>query len=452
MRWVNDEYERKLLAAVMLNADVWNNVQEEFDPKVFAVEEYRLIAKTIRELSIKDGKVPGVTTLSRHLRKQGITSKALEALAQEFFVPSEAPELLGMLHEMAKKRHTLQVLEGAVKEVSSSEAPAEEIAQTAQNALIGLLNDTHKKVSDWSDVLQRLMERQSKAQTGQLEEAIPLGLPILDGVIGGLVKSRQLVIGARSSMGKSALMMNMVRSVVSRGHRALIITPEQTDEEFAHRLLSCHSDIPASLIGRKLDPSMMDKFNDSLTDVYNLPIRFEDSPRPTVDYIKAVCRAEKARYPDLELICIDYLGEIKLEGARGQNTAWAVGEACSELRGLAKELNVAQIVVNQLNRGLEQRENKRPMMSDLRESGRIEEVADTILFLYRHGYYEPGFLGCDYGDWIVELQVGKARQSSGVGERVLAFFNRAYLRFQPVDPKIGAKYNEHFEKLQKRGG
>ena len=253
---------------------------------------------------------------------------------------------------------------------------------------------------------------------------------------------------------KSALAMNIIQAVAKKGKRTILFTPEQEDSEFAQRTLSSELDIPAGMFGQKMDEHFFGKFNDGLSTVHHWPIRIMDKPKPTIEQIKTVARAEKSRYPELDLMVIDYLGECDVQEHKYGGLQSATGRAVSELRGLAKELGVAQVLISQLNRSLESRDNKRPMMADLRETGRIEEVADTIVFLYRHGYYNQNFLGtpdapCTHGDGITEIHCAKNRQGNSAGRRILAQFNNTVMRFEPMEPRWAEKYTQAMKGGQK---
>lgn len=447
MRWINDEVESRLLASILLSSDSWHIISAKFDPEVFAIDEYKRIAALIKDMADK-GKEPSVTKIYVAARKQGLNTKEILNLDNPAF-KSEIKDLNELLIDLHRKRLVLTKLKEAVYTIEKGDQNTAEVVAIAQDALLSAFANERKDVQDWQDVLEELYENQLLAQEGKLDDAIPLGLDVLDGII-KLIRGQQVIIAARPSMGKSALAMNIIKNVVKSGRRSLLFTPEQRSYEFACRSLSAELDIPVSLFGHRMDDHYLNKLNDGLSSVHQFPLRIVDKPKPSIDHIKTIARAEKSRYPDLDLIVVDYLGECDVQEHKYGGMQQATGRAVSELRGLAKELNVGSVVLSQLNRGLEARENKRPFLSDLRESGRIEEVADTIIFLYRHGYYFPNFRGtpdepCTYADQITEVHCAKGRQSGSAGRRILTHFNNEFMRFETLEEKWVQIYKESIQ-------
>ncbi len=437
--WTDYEAERRLLANILLSKESWELVQEHFQTDVFAYPEMRAVADSIKEL-MDEGRKPSMTLVARRARKRDVEAKDLLRLTETIVINSEVPELWEYLHDLWRKRLALEKLQAAVSKIERGDGTTDEVLATAQDALLSAFEEEARGVKDWREVLEELHEIQELAQRNELEEAIPIGLPVLESIMGGLIKGRQYLVAGRPSMGKSALAMNIVKAVARNGRRCLVYSPEQQNREFAARALAAEGPIPAHRIGTKLRDDEYHAFSTSLTKAQEWPLRMVDEPKPTIERIKQLARAEKARHPNLELIVIDYLGECDVREEKHGGLQQATGKAVSELRGLAKELGVAQIVVSQLSRKLESRDDKRPMMSDLRESGRLEEVADAVMFLYRHGYYHPGFMGSDYGDQITEIKVGKDRQGGAAGKEVACRFSPEYMKFEPLDERWYGKY------------
>ncbi len=442
MRWINDEVERRLLSAIVLNRNSWHEISARFNPEAFATQELHDIAAIVAMLSRENKAITG-TAVYIEARKQGLDTKQLLAL-DEVTSSREVIELNNMLLDLHRRRQCLTKLKEAVSIIEHDvDMSTEDIIATAQSALLQAFETEQKDVENMQEVLEQVYEDQLQAQAGTLDEAIPLSLDSLDGLI-RLLKKKQVIIAARPSMGKSALAMNIIKDVVKRGRRVLLFTPEQSGKEFAVRALSAEADIPASKFGECMENEDFSKFQAGLSTAHQWPLRIVDRPRIKIETVKAITRSEKSRYPNLDLMVIDYLGECDVEEKTNGGLQQATGRAVSELRGLAKELDIAQIVVSQLSRSLESRENKRPQMSDLRETGRIEEVADSIIFLYRHGYYEP-FQDSNL-DGICEVHCAKERQGSNAGRRVLANLNRSYLRFEKPNLRWVETYVNHVRK------
>lgn len=460
MRWIDQGAELRLLGSILLRPDVWHLVQADFDPRIFTASDYREIAEIIHELGAQ-GKKPSATRVMMALRKTNDNASQLidtvVNAAESVFTTEEAGELMKILTDHWQKRHVQAQLQAATNAIATcdDDTPTEEILAKAQEALVSAFVDRgRQEIMPWMDVLQNLYAEFTEAQAGRAEIAYPFGLVELTRTIGGMRKKRMYLLAGRPSMGKSAVAMNIALHSAKQGRRSLIFTLEQSATEFAQRALSAHLKLPADRWSRYPwaddEKSVLDN---GLSKAMKWPINMVDIRRPTVDKVRMLARVAKAQHPDLSLIVLDYFQELRIDVGRGKNMANAIGDVASDLRALADELDVVLIVVSQLNRGVESRDNKRPMMSDLRESGRLEEVADTILLLYRHGYYEPWG---DEMDNICEIIVGKNRQGGGAGKTPLAYFDRQFMQLRDLTPQEGAQYSAWYQSAQKpksgRGG
>jgi replicative DNA helicase len=177
-----------------------------------------------------------------------------------------------------------------------------------------------------------------------------------------------------------------------------------------------------------------------------LSIKISDKRGLTADQICSIARVEKMRNPDLKWVAVDYATTIAFDPR--QPRYLAVGDAALKLRNLAEEIGVFVVLLSQLSRAVEARNDKRPTMADLRESGNLEEFADTVIFLYREGYYRPGFLDCPEGDWITEIEVTKNRQGGNAGKRTLALFEQPTMRWSNCPSDLAEKY---MKKVKRNG-
>lgn len=457
-RWVSHTIEQRVLGILALHPDKWDLVQADFDPQWFADPWHRQIAETMCAMALQGERVSPTLLAARLTKSVSSSDKLLDQLiaaADSVITAGELGRLVQALRDLYRKRHAYEQLTAAAKEIAEAdeEAPTEEILERAQAALVSaFINQGRGEILPWMDVLGQVHREWVDIQEGKAEVAYPLGLTGLTSLLGGLRRKRLYILAGRPSMGKSALAMNIVRAVSGlHGKRSLVCTLEQSASEFAQRAISAAVGLPADRWGRpKWSETEKDLLGDGLTKVAPWPIDVVDTYRPTVDKLKMLARVEKARHPDLALIVVDYLQEMAIGVSRGQNLATAIGDVVSELRALAGELDVALILVSQLSRHVEMRDNKRPMMADLRDSGRLEEVADTILFLYRPGYYTT--LGSEVLDNVTEINIAKNRQGGGAGKTTLAYFDRAIMRFEDLDDATQAQYLERLEAVEKRRG
>lgn len=450
-KWTSEVTERRLLGNLLKKPDLWHSVQADFRPDYFGKAIYRQLARTIQGLAT-DGNHISPTRVYATMAKAESKEVAqelfreLRQIVDDVLTPDELDSLMQLLQDQHQKRNVYYQLQTAMRKIeeSDSDISVGEILGIAQEALVGsLITHGKSEIRDWQDVLMDVHKEWALAQAGKTELAFETGLCNLTSAIGGLRKKRQYLLAARTSMGKSALAMHMAKALAKKGRRSLIFTLEQSNTEFAQRVLSSEAAIKLSQWDEFPWPEEdSERLPAVLSKTMDLPISLVDLRRPSVEDIKRLARVEKAKHPDLALIVIDYLQEIDIRVSPGKNFATAVGDVAADLRALAGELDVAEILVSQLNRDLEKRSGsvKRPDKAGLRDSGRLEEVADTILFLYRHGYYESD-MDAELQD-ITEVIIGKNRQGAGTGKKILVEFAGDIMLFYEPSQDRKTQYSQ----------
>jgi replicative DNA helicase len=226
------------------------------------------------------------------------------------------------------------------------------------------------------------MEARGSELTG-----LATGFRDLDRKLGGLQAANLVVVASRPSMGKSTLVSNIATNVAMTGGTVAIFSLEMSREEIVQRLLCSTGRVDSmKLRTGQLGPQLWQKVVHAASKMYQIPVYIDDSPQLTVTDIRAKSRRLR-RAHGLELIIIDYLQ--LMQGSARENRQQEIAEISRSLKNLARELDVPILAVSQLNRSLESREDKRPRLGDLRESGAIEQDADIVMFIYRHEYYHP---------------------------------------------------------------
>jgi replicative DNA helicase len=261
-------------------------------------------------------------------------------------------------------------------------------------------------------ILDAVLEHIQNVQDGQAPLALPTTFCAIDALIDGLYDEDLIVLAARPSMGKTSLLLGMAKGRAKTHNRPqLIFSCESRDLSLATRVLASEAHVASSDIrNARLDGEAMDRISGALHQIADLPIWIDDTPGLTIHEIRARARAFVAQHGKCD-IWVDYLQKIAMSvdgKGRSSERNEHVGEASSALKLLARELGVPVIALSQLSRNLESRANKRPMMSDLRESGQIEQDADVIMFIYRDEVYnadskEPG---------VAEIIVAKQREGA----------------------------------------
>ena len=270
------------------------------------------------------------------------------------------------------------------------------------------------------------------------------GYPQLDNMTTGLHEDELIILAARPAMGKTAFALNIAQNVAVRGDNqptVAIFSLEMGAESLVNRMLCAEGGINANhLRTGNLDTDEWDALWVAMGSLAGTNVYIDDTAGIKVPEIRAKCRRLKKRTGNLSSIVIDYLQLI--EGSNSENRQQEVSEISRQLKKLAKELSVPVIALSQLSRGVEQRQDKRPVMSDIRESGSIEQDADIVAFLYRDDYYtreqqEDGApqVGSDQEaeNSLSEVEVIIEKNRSGPRGTVKLLFNKAYNKFASVD-------------------
>jgi replicative DNA helicase len=257
---------------------------------------------------------------------------------------------------------------------------------------------------------------------GQLS-GVPTGFADLDAVTNGLHGGQMIVVAARPAIGKSTLGLDLARSAsIHHGLTSAIFSLEMSRNEIAMRLLSAEASIALNhLRSGTMSDADWQKLARKMASVSEAPLFIDDSPNMTMMEIRAKCRRLKQRH-DLRLVVIDYL-QLMSSGKKVESRQQEVSEFSRSLKLLAKELEVPVVAISQLNRGAEQRTDKKPMMSDLRESGSIEQDADMVLLLHREDAYERESPRAGEADFIL------AKHRNGPTANITVAFQGHYSRF-----------------------
>lgn len=435
--------EQRLLGNIIVQPEVWHEVAAEFKPELFSEPELRTIAQIMVDIT-RNGKRPSSTTLYREFQKRNIaiTPKDLANLVSTYVTAKETKALLEDLIDLYKRRTVYRSLMAALKNLEASDKPTDELIAEAQQAMIDAFSQTgNSDLKTMQDVCEALFIQQELIQQGNQPPIYPLKLAGLQNLVGGFEAGSINIIAARPSMGKTAFMLSEAIGWAQKGLPGVIFSLEQKDTQIGQRNLANVEEIPVSYLRSKLDEHYLDKFNTGLSKLRDLPIKISDRRGLTADQVCSLARLEKMRNPGLKWVAVDYLTCLKFDPRQPQHLA--VGDAVLKLRNLAEEIDVFVVLLSQLNRSVETRHNKRPTKADLRDSGNIEEYADSILFLYREGYYNPDFLGAEMGNWITEIEVAKNRQGGNDGKRTLAMFRQPYMQWYDCPSEWAEKYMDY---------
>ncbi len=423
--------ERAILGAVLINPESLGRAQESgLTDEHFYREPHRVLFRVFSELD-RDHKAIDLVTVAGRLE----TISKLDEIGGYSYLaglPASTPSVANLAHyvqvvlDKAQLRQLLTRAAEMTEEVFAGEKPAQEIIDGAERAIyeIGEVKLGRTLVPIAPIVVAAFETIKRRAEMPDDVVGMPTGFRDLDRKLGGLQNTDLVIIAARPAMGKTAFALNIAcRTALDAGAHVALFSLEMGSEQLAARLLSSESRVLAHRIktGRlhQDDWPMLIEASERL---HTAPIFLDDTPALSLAQLWSKCRRLKSE-KGLGLVMVDYLQLMKGTGKEGSREQEISGISRG-LKGLAKEFNVPVIALSQLNRGVEQRADKRPLMSDLRESGAIEQDADLIMFLYRDEVYNEN----TELKGIAEVLVRKHRHGD-TGD-VKLFWRGEYLRFE----------------------
>lgn len=412
------ESEESVLGAILLSVDALNEVMDKLDPDDFYVPAHEAIFEAVRTLYNTNQAIDAIT-VSEELRRSG----SLERVGGLGFVtrlldivPSAAnvEYYAGIVLEHSQRRQLIRA-GSAVTDLALR--LDDEIAAVLDRAEQTILGVAERKVGAGIHPIgplffSTLEQLEALEARGSDVTGLSTGFRDLDRKLTGLHPANLVIIAARPAMGKSALTANIATHVAVKERLPVaFFSLEMSKEEVAQRMLCSEARIDSmKLRTGQIGEAAWPRLTDAAGRLYDAPVFVDDSPVVTVTDIRAKCRRLKRQH-GLGLVVVDYLQ--LMQGAVRENRQQEIAEISRALKNLARELEVPIIAVSQLNRNLESRDNKRPRLGDLRESGSLEQDADIVMFIYRDEYYNPG--GDKQG--IAEVDVAKHRAgSTGVVE------------------------------------
>jgi len=441
--------EQSLLGGLMLENMAWEKVGDVVVEEDFYRRDHRLIFRAIAKLA--DESVPfDVVTLSEWLDKHGELS-GVGGLSYLATLANNTPSAANIkaYADIVRERSVLRQLIQVGTEISDSAfntegRPSDELLDNAERLVFKIAEQGAKNKGGFAsitnvltDVVDRIGElfEQDTTVTG-----LPTGWDDFDEKTSGFQPGDLVIVAGRPAMGKTTFSMNMAEYAAIKSEKPVaVFSMEMPAEQLARRMLSSLGRInQGKLRTGKLDDDDWPRLTAAVSLLSDKPLFIDDSPALSPNEVRSRCRRLAREHGQLGLVLIDYLQLMQVPGLKENRTA-EISEISRSLKGLAKELEVPVIALSQLNRGLEQRPNKRPVMSDLRESGAIEQDADIIIFIYRDEVYNPE--SPDKG--TAEIIIGKQRNGP-IGTVRLTFLGK-YTRFENFTPDMYGGGPEDFE-------
>lgn len=427
----NVEAERAVIGAMMLNADAIMVCSELLTSDEFYQQQYGIIFDALVEM-YKDGVGADLVTLQNKLREKEVTPElySVEYLGELLAsVPTSANVKFyaEIVHEKAVLRRLIRVSEQVTKDCYMDSQPLEDILEDTEKSVFDVIQQRGgSEFEPIRDVVLRTLDSIEKAakQKGNIT-GLETGFRDLDAKTAGLQKSDLILIAARPAMGKTAFVLNIAEYVALHSNSTIaLFSLEMSKEQLVKRMLAMNSMVDSQKIRTgDLEDDDWDKLVGSVRKIGNSNLVIDDTSGITASELRSKCRKLKMEQ-GLDLVIIDYLQLMTGAGKRKSDSRQQeISDISRSLKVMARELNVPVIALSQLSRAVESRPDKRPMLSDLRESGAIEQDADIVMFIYRDEYYNPD----SEKKGVAEVIVAKQR-SGPTGPVELAWLSQ-YTKF-----------------------
>ncbi|MGJ4728646.1 replicative DNA helicase [Luteimonas sp. SDU101] len=427
------EAEQAVLGGLMLAPDAFDRIADLLNDKDFYRRDHQLIYRAIRELAEKDRPFDAVT-LGEWFESNGLSEQvAGGAYLVELASTTPSAANIKAYAEIVRDKAVLrQLIEIGTEIVNDGFQPegreSAEILAKAEQQVFAIAEAGSRGRQDFTPINKAMAEAfdvlQTRHANGGGITGLPTGYTEFDQMTAGLQPTDLIILAARPAMGKTTFALNIAEYAAIKTKKAVaVFSMEMSASQLALRLISSNGRINATRLRTgQLEDEDWSRVTSAIRMIKETKIFIDDTPGLSPDVLRAKARRLKREH-DLGLIVIDYLQLMAVPG-NSENRATEISEISRSLKGLAKELNVPVIALSQLNRSLETRTDKRPVMADLRESGAIEQDADIIIFIYRDEYYNKEN-SPDKG--LAEIIIGKQR-SGPTGSVKLKFFGE-YTRF-----------------------
>ena len=452
----NIEAEQSVIGSILISNEIFDDVNTYLVSKNFYDPMHQKIFNAIEKL-IFSGMLANPITLKNYFENEKDKLNIPEYLVKitRFSTSNrQAIEYSKLIYDLFVKRELIKISENTIDLAKRNEIDnnGQKIIEQSEKSLFDLAEKGAfaSSLIKFDDALKMTIDMASSAYKN--EEGIvgvPTGLRDLDDRLGGLHKSDLVIIAGRPSMGKTALATNIAfnaaKKIQESGKKSSVafFSLEMSSEQLSTRILAEQSRIKSNDIRRgKISEDQFDKFLETSKNIADLPMFIDETPAISIAALSNRARRIK-RIHGLELVVVDYIQLMTAVNSRRDGRVQEISEITQGLKALAKELSVPVLALSQLSRAVEQRDNNKPQLADLRESGSIEQDADVVMFVYREAYYlerkEPRPATVEYAEWqakmgevsnMAEIIVGKQRH--GPTGNVFLEFEAMFTKFKDI--------------------
>jgi replicative DNA helicase len=459
----NLNIEKSVLSSILFEPSIFEDVYGEIAPEAFYLPAHGHIFTAMESLSMDDMPIDEEFIKKRLLGKNQFDEEVLLSILGTNPL-SNTKAYLGELKDLYNKRQLIKLTTEIKKVTLEADVSSEEALDIVQQKLYEINTDTSSK--DFKDAKQITEEtlakiKANKERGNSILTGLDTGFQNLNKQTSGFGDGDLIIIAARPAMGKTALTLNLALNMLKHGNGCAFFSLEMPAEQLMMRMLAAHASIPLQKIRvGDLDDNEWGKLTTSIEFMNKSKFFADDDGQLNIHKLRSKLRELKSKHPEVKLAIIDY---IQLMGGMGnKDRQLEVSEISRGIKMLARELEMPIIALSQLNRGVESRSDKRPMLSDIRESGAIEQDADIIMFVYRDAVYKAkeerekekkaSGEGREYKSTFVEQEeedteiiVGKQR--NGPIGTVHMKFQKRFTRFIDSNPEVETTYfqAEHSE-------
>lgn len=435
------DLEEAVLGAIMLEKDALASIIDVIRPDAFYKEAHQIIFMAITRLFAK-GEPVDILTVTNELKFTG----ELESAGGPFYIAQLTNRVASasntefharIILQKFIQRELIRISSEIIHDAYEDTTDVFQLLDKAENQLFSVgETNMRRNYLDMQSLVRDAVKRieNAKNQTGQFS-GVPSGFTELDRVTAGWQPSDLIIVAARPGMGKTAFVLTMARNVAVDFKKAVaVFSLEMSSVQLVTRLISAEAQLPGDKLRKgNLENYEWEQLNAKISALIDAPLYIDDTPSLSVFELRAKCRRLKAQH-DIQMVVIDYIqlmsaGIDRSSGNREQE----ISTISRSLKSLAKELNIPVIALSQLNRSVEQRPNKKPLLSDLRESGAIEQDADMVVFIYRPEYYNQNV---DEGGASLagHAEISIAKHRNGALKDVPLRFISKYAKFTDPEP------------------
>ena len=451
----NIEAEQSVIGSILLSNEIFDEINMIINYKNFYDPMHQKIFSAIEKL-IFSGMLANPITLKNHFENEKDDINIPEYLVKITKFSSSSRQTIEyskLIYDLYVKRELIKISENVIdaSKLNDLDNDGQKIIESFEKSLFDLAEkgSFSSSLVKFDEAMKMTIEMASNAyKNDEGIVGVPTGLTDLDDRLGGLHKSDLLIIAGRPSMGKTALATNIAYNAAkkiqddNKKSTVAFFSLEMSSEQLSTRILAEQSRIKSNDIRRgRISEDQFDKFIETSKNISELPLYIDETPAITIAALSNRARRIKRLY-GLDLVVVDYIQLMRASNFK-DGRVQEISEITQGLKALAKELSVPVLALSQLSRAVEQRDDKKPQLSDLRESGSIEQDADVVMFVYRESYYierkEPRPATVEHAEWqakmnevsnLAEIIIGKQRH--GPTGNVMLEFEAMFTKFKDI--------------------